>query len=321
MALNTIVYGIKHNNEDIRAASRSGGFFTAVTDVVLNNGGVVYGCALNDSFLAEHRRAETKAERDLFRGSKYIQSNIGDSFKDVKNDLISGKTVLFSGTPCQIEGLVNFLKVSRTDLSKLITIDILCHGVPSPMVWSDYLNAVAGVESIEAVDFRDKANFGWRAHIETLTINGEQKSSDKFKKLFFSHLILRPSCFNCHYKNTQRISDITIGDYWRIEDNDKDFDDDKGVSLVMINTAKGRAYFDKCKKDLIVNEYPLSKSIQPVLSKNYPEPKNRAAFWQEYKNDNFMQLIDQYIVPPLPTRKQKINSILFKILRIAKVIK
>ncbi|MDE5973159.1 MAG: Coenzyme F420 hydrogenase/dehydrogenase, beta subunit C-terminal domain, partial [Eubacterium sp.] len=124
-----------------------------------------------------------------------------------------------------------------------------------------------------------------------------------------------------HYKNTKRISDITIGDYWRIEDNDKDFDDDKGVSLVMINTAKGRAYFDKCKKDLIVNEYPLSRSIQPALSKNYPKPKNRAAFWQEYKPDNVMELVNKYTASPLPTKRQKINSILFKILRIAKVIK
>lgn len=321
MVLNTIVYGIKHNNEHIRAASRSGGFFTAVTDVVLKDGGVVYGCALNASFLAEHRRAETAAERDLFRGSKYIQSNIGNSYKNVKKDLDSGRTVLFSGTPCQIEGLINFLTLSRADMSKLITIDIICHGVPSPMVWSDYLGAMADTGSIDKVDFRDKTNFGWRAHVETLTIKGEQKSSENFKKLFYSHLILRPSCFSCNYKNTQRVSDITIGDYWRIENIDKSFDDDKGISLVMLNTDKGKEYFDRCKNDLIIKEYPLSRSIQPALSNNYSIPKNRDAFWQEYKHANVMELVDKYTAPPSPTGKQKINSVLFKILRIAKVIK
>lgn len=321
MALDTIVYGIKHNNEDIRAASRSGGFFTAVTDVILDDGGVVYGCVLNESFLAEHRRAETKTERDLFRGSKYIQSNIGDSLKGVKDDLASGKTVLFSGTPCQIEGLINFLKVSKSDMSKLITMDVLCHGVPSPMVWSDYLNAMADNGSVEAVDFRDKTNFGWRAHVETLKVNGKQISSENFKKLFYSHLILRPSCFNCNYKNIKRVSDITIGDYWRIENIDKAFDDDKGISLVMVNTAKGKEYFDRCKNDLIIKEFPLSKSIQPALSENYPKPNNREEFWKEYKTDNILQLIEKYVNSAPVTMKQKINTALFKILRLVKVIK
>lgn len=318
---NEKVYGVKHKSESVRALSRSGGIFTAVTDVVLNDGGAVYGCALNESFLAEHRRAETKAERDLFRGSKYIQSNIGDSYKNAKQDLDSGKTVLFSGTPCQIEGLLNFLTLSRTDMSKLITVDIICHGVPSPMVWSDYLNATADFSSIEAVDFRDKANFGWRAHFETLTINGEQKSSDKFKKLFYSHLILRPSCFHCNYKNTKRISDITIGDYWRIENIDKAFDDDKGISLVMINTDKGKTYFEKCRKDLIIKEYLLPLSIQPALSRNYRYPENRESFWKEYKHDNVLELTEKYTAQPLPTLRQRINSILFRLLRIARVIK
>lgn len=317
-------YAVKHKDENIRAASRSGGIFTAVSDVILENGGVVYGCALNDEFLAEHKRATTKEERDAFRGSKYVQSDIGDTYKQAKEDLKNGQTVLFSGTPCQIEALYNFLNVSNTDTTALLTIDILCHGVPSPKIWSDFISSKANIGNIDSVVFRDKKNFGWRDHVETLTIKGEEKSSKEFTNLFYSHLILRESCFNCKYKNTNRIADITIGDYWRIENNDKSFDDDKGVSLVLLNTDKATTYFENCRYNLIVKKFPLATSIQPALSKNYVEPRNRKAFWMEYNGTNGNELLEKFTAPPKPTKKQKIKRIILfipkKILRCLKVI-
>ena len=309
------VYGIKHKNEDIRAASRSGGIFTAVSDVVLKNGGVVYGCALTEDFYAVHKKAVNPEQRDAFRGSKYIQSSVGNVYRQIENDLKDGNAVLFSGTPCQIHGLINFLKLRKADTEKLVTMDILCHGVPSPTVWIDYLNANFDKEKIEKVDFRDKTNFGWRAHHETITADGKELSSRKFTELFYSHLILRDSCFDCQYKNTDRIADITIGDFWRIENNDKEYDDDKGISLVMLNTPKGEKYFDACKDELIVRTYPIATCIQPAMSENYKRPAKKDAFLAEYKSENIMALTEKYTSKPAPTLKQKIRKIVGDCLR------
>lgn len=300
------VYGVKHKNEEIRAASRSGGIFTAISDAVLKENGSVYGCALTDDFYAVHKRAVTQEQRNEFRGSKYIQSSMGDVFRQIEKDLKDGLTVLFSGTPCQVHSVINFLNTKKIDTSKLITIDVLCHGVPSPMVWIDFLNANFDKENIEEVDFRDKTNFGWRAHFETITADGKAYSSKKYTDLFYSHLILRDSCFECQYKNTERISDITIGDFWRIENNDKEYDDDKGISLVMINTEQGEKFFNACKDELIVRTYPLASCIQPAISVNYTRPAKKDKFWSEYSSDELMNLIEKYTSKPAPTLKQKI---------------
>lgn len=301
------VYAVKHRNENIRAASRSGGIFTAVSDVVLNNGGVVYGCALNDEFLAEHKRAVSENERNEFRGSKYIQSEINTSYMLCANDLKNGTEVLFSGTPCQIEALYNYLQLKNIDFSKLLTIDILCHGVPSPKVWKDYLDEKFKNKKIRNVDFRDKKNFGWRDHVETVVAEGKEYSSKEFTDLFYSHYILRPACFDCNYKRTQRIADITIGDYWRIENNDKQFDDDKGVSLVMLNTKKGKRYFDSCSNNLIIKEFPLATSIQPALDHNYVSPEKRAEFWDRYDGFSSAKLCLEEFSKVKVTFKQRIK--------------
>jgi coenzyme F420-reducing hydrogenase beta subunit len=315
MAKYRTVYGVKNKNESVRAASRSGGFFTAVTDVILDNGGVVYGCALNENFLAEHRRATTKEERDSFRGSKYVQSDIEDVMKQVEKDLKESTTVLFSGVPCQVQGLLNYLNLKNVDVTNLITIDLICHGVPSPKVWHDFLVNKFDINKVENVDFRDKKNFGWRDHVETVTVDGTEISSKQYTGLFYSHVILRESCFHCPYKKTQRVSDITIGDYWRIENNDKEFDDDKGVSFVKLNTKKGEEYFNKCSDNLIIKEFPLATSIQISLDHNYSEPNNRKEFWDEYSSDNLLELADKYIKNNQQSLKNKIKNKIKKIMK------
>jgi len=131
------VFAVKHKNEAVRMNSRSGGIFTAVSDYVLLNNGSVYGCVLDDNFLPKHIRAISREDRDLMRGSKYVQSDIGDTYKQVKNDLKNNILVLFSGTSCQISGLLSFL--AGLDVTNLFCLDIVCHGVPSRKVWSDYL--------------------------------------------------------------------------------------------------------------------------------------------------------------------------------------
>lgn len=296
------VYAVKHKDENIRAGSRSGGFFTAVSDVVLENGGAIYGCVLNENFLAEHRRAVTKEERDLFRGSKYIQSDMNNCYALCADDLNDGSQVLFSGTPCQIEGLNNFLNLKKADTSNLVTIDIICHGVPSPKVWSDFLKQEFPQKNIQSVRFRDKKKFGWREHIETVVVDGVEFSSKTFKDLFYSHYILRPSCFECNYKNLHRQSDITIGDYWKIEDNDKDFDDDKGVSFVKLNTEKGEKFFNACSEQLIIRKLPLKTSIQPALDHNYKKPDERKNFWVDYKTLSVSEISEKYIKPQNKSR-------------------
>lgn len=220
--------------------------------------------------------------------------------------------------------MYNVLKASNVDVTNLLTMEILCHGVPSPKIWIDYLKKNADIEDIDSVDFRDKANFGWRDRVETLTIKGQNKSSKEFTNLFYSHLILRESCFNCNYKNTKRIADITIGDYWRIENNEKAFDDDKGVSFVLLNTDKGKCFFNECKDNLIFKEFPLATSIQPALMKNYKEPQNRKIFWEKYDGNNATELLTKLTGVPKLTTKQAIKKIVLfipkRFLRILKVI-
>ena len=159
------VFAARHKDEEVRAASRSGGIFTALSDTVFEKGGVVYGCVLDKRMHAVHVRATNEAIRDLMRGSKYIQSQMGDSFKSIKSDLEAGRHVLFSGTSCQVAGLKRFL---GKEWNNLLCVDIVCHGVPSPNVWKEYLKWQESKKNnkIIKVDFRNKRDYGWREHIE-----------------------------------------------------------------------------------------------------------------------------------------------------------
>lgn len=315
MSDKNIVYAVKHKNENVRAVSRSGGIFTALSDFVLSNKGIIYGCALNDDFLSEHRRATNQEERNCFRGSKYIQSNIGNTYELCANDLKKGLEVLFSGTPCQIDALNNYLSLKHIDTTSLLTVDILCHGVPSPMVWKDFIKEKFTDKNIEAVDFRDKKNYGWRDHVETITVDGQEISGKDYTNLFYSHYILRPSCFSCNYKKENRVSDITIGDYWKIENNDKSFDDDKGVSIVKLNSEKGKKYFESVKNELTIKEFPIATSIQPALDHNYVPPSNRDDFWNEYGSMSLKDLETKYTTPPKITVDKKIKGIVSRIIK------
>ena len=176
-------YIVKHKNADIRSNSRSGGVFTAVSDWILEHGGIVYGCKMETLTRAIHSRATTKEERDLFRGSKYIQSEIGDCYRNVKKDLQAGKYVLFSGTSCQTAALKSFL--IGIDTSKLFLVDIVCHGVPSPLIWENFIQyQEKRYGKISKVDFRNKKDFGWKDHQESIWVNDKRHDSGIFTKLF-----------------------------------------------------------------------------------------------------------------------------------------
>lgn len=288
------VYAVKHKDETIRATSRSGGIFTALSDLILSNGGVVYGVVLTGEFMAAHIRAESTEERNRMRGSKYIQSKLGDTFKNVRKDLDSGKEVLFSGTSCQVEGLKRFL---GKKYDSLFCIDIVCHGVPSSIVWKRYLHwqEQRNHGNVVKVDFRNKKDFGWRDHMETLWFDNKKSvSSPVFKNLFYGHMILRPSCYECPYKSVMHPGDITIADYWGIEKAAPEFDDNKGVSLVLINNESGAKMFKQVKNWVIWKQTKLEDSLQPPLKAPFPKPDGREDFWIEFNNTSFSHIAKVY---------------------------
>lgn len=285
-----LVFAVKHKDELTRAKSRSGGVFTAISDLFLN-GGVVYGCVLDNDFNAHHIRVEDKSGRDKMRGSKYIQSQMRDCFKQVKKDLDEGREVLFSGTSCQVAGLRCYL---QKDYSNLLCIDIVCHGVPSSKVWHKYLDWISKGKKVTEVDFRNKTDFGWEAHVETIKMGNEKVDSEVFKTLFYGHNVLRPSCYECPYKSIHHPGDISIADYWGIDNAAPGFNDNKGVSLVLVNTEKGQEYFEKAKNDVEWRETRIEDSMQPPLKAPFPKPKEREQFWKDFESKDFSYIVKKY---------------------------
>lgn len=288
------VYAVKHKDEATRAASRSGGIFTALSDWVLARDGVVYGCVLDEDFNAIHIRAEKCEERDRMRGSKYIQSKLGDIYKKVKSDLTDGCFVLFSGTSCQVAGLRQFL---GKDYDNLLCVDIVCHGVPSPKVWKEYLHwqEKKNKSKVVKVNFRNKKDYGWRAHKETLILeNGRNINSTVFTTLFYGHSILRPCCYECPYKSVMHPGDITIADYWGIEKAAPEFDDNKGVSLVLVNNEVGARVFESVKDSIRWKETRLEDSMQSPLKAPFPEPENRKEVWRDFSTKSFESVAKKY---------------------------
>lgn len=295
------VYAVIHKDENVRRESRSGGVFTALSDQVLKRNGVVYGVVLRNNILAEHTRAIDSAGRDAMRGSKYIQSSTKNTFKEVQADLLEGKSVLYTGTSCQIAGLKEFLKNAKQE--NLYCIDIVCHGVPSPIIWKDYVHFLEKKlkSTCTNVDFRDKKTFGWTAHYETLTFRSnlfrwERKyHSDIFKKLFYDHYTLRPSCYKCPYKSIAHPGDITIADYWGIQKAAPELYDNKGISLVLINNEKGQELFESIKPYVIFKPTKIEDSMQPPLTAPFAEPTDRAFFWEDYHAMPFGRLLNKYV--------------------------
>lgn len=288
------VYAVKNKDNSIRQESRSGGVFTALTDKCIDKEGVVYGVALNEKFEAVHKGVTTKKERDLFRGSKYIQSVVGDSYKRIKDDLLQGKEVIYSGTPCQVNAMKHYL--DGIDCSKLILIDIVCHGVPSVRVWKDYLADYEKKKhgKVTNVDFRNKKKYGWAGCKETISVDGKEYDDDLFFSFFNSGLTERASCFECPYKTLDRVGDITIGDFWGINKVNKEFNDNKGVSLVLCNTEKGKAYFESIEDELEVIKTDIQNCLQPALQHNSKMPKDRAFFWMMYDKCGKMKFARMY---------------------------
>lgn len=276
------VYAAQNPNEEIRLKSSSGGIFTMLAEAIIDEGGVVFGARFDKNWEVEHGYTETKEGLEAFRGSKYLQSRTESAYKQAKEFLNLGRKVLYSGTSCQIAGLKKFL---RKEYDNLITVDVICHGAPSPLVWRSYLEdflkrpkGAAGKNSVcsslnevpvlTGVSFRDKST-GWKKYGFVLrgmsafkadkntvlsSVNSEKNSEillhqtlDKnlFMQVFLRDLCLRPSCAACPAKCGKCGSDISLADYWRIWENHPEWDDNKGTSLVLINTSNGEELYRK----------------------------------------------------------------------------
>ncbi len=247
------VYGAYSNNESIRINSSSGGMFSELAASVLEKNGAVFGCTMNDDFsFAKHIKVEAVDDLPKLQGSKYLQSDTNITFEEVKNCLQNGQEVLYSGTPCQIAGLKSYLGKYSKDYN-LMTVDIICHGVPSSNVWNCYKSALVKKfdSTVEKISFRNKSN-GWQNY--SLLCEFENKKEykkfagdDLYLRGFVADYYLRPSCYDCQFKGDNIKSDITLADFWGIDKVNPKFNDDKGTSLVVIHSQKGQQIFDEIK--------------------------------------------------------------------------
>ena len=257
---------LQHKDEKIRYQSTSGGAFTAISEEVINRGGVVFGAAFSPDFKVRHIEVSTKEELSKFRNSKYVQSEIGDCYKFTKRYLTGGKLVCFSGTPCQINGLYKFL---GHDYENLITVDVVCKSVPSPLVFEKYVVYKKQQEGkIADIVFRDKnRGFLYCTMAHYATQDDEQvarnlyrrgSESDEWLRLFLSGKISRRSCVTCKYQSTNRPGDFTLGDIW--ETGNANFDDNKGSTLVHVWTAKGKVFLDGICDNVRMMDFPIEQS-------------------------------------------------------------
>lgn len=288
-------YAARHKDMHEVMKSRSGAAFSAISDYVLDQGGVIYGAGYKDHFRVAHKRAVTKVERDEFRGSKYVQSDLTGIFRQVKDDLKKGLTVLFSGTPCQTSGLNAFVGTKLRQ--NLILLDIVCHGVPGPNIWRDYILYLEKKQgdTVRVVNFRDKELFGWADHHESFIFKEGNGQKESFSFVFYNSLFFRHSCGVCHFTNLRRPSDITIGDFWGWQDAVPGMnDDDKGLNLILTNTSKGEYLLKSVKEKLIIAEVPLNKIIQPQLIAPVALDEKRISFEKYYIKNGFEASLRKY---------------------------
>ena len=288
------VYAARHKDMQEIETSRSGAAFIALSDWVIEHGGIVYGAGYTDHFRVVHKRAVSKEERNEFKGSKYVQSDLTGVFRQVKADLKAGLLVMFSGTPCQTAGLNSY--VGKKLRENLYLVDIVCHGVPGPFIWRDYLAYLERKhgDKICWVNFRDKQLYGWTAHHESFKfVNGGGKMT--FTYTFYKHIMFRHSCGVCPYTNTHRPSDITLADFWGWEKTDPTFNvDDKGVSLVLINTEKGRKLFEAVKDNMNIIPVKLEDCLQPNLQHPSIIHPKRMDFERDYARKGFEYVMKKY---------------------------
>lgn len=291
-------YAAKNKNEDVRIKSTSGGVFSLLAQSVLDKNGVVYGAVYDNDFAVKHVCAQSSAETEKMRGSKYVQSAMHDCFLQAKEALELGKTVLFTGTPCQIAGLKTFL---GKPYDNLITQDLICHGVLSPAVWKSYLayqTSVHGAPVTEAA-FRKKTENG-KPSFYIGFANKEHHSAtpytkDPVLKLFLYNKCLRPSCHHCPFKGSRQ-SDVTLADLWSVQTVAKEMNDKKGISLVIVHTNTGAKLFESIQEHLIAKQVPFKRALKrnPSYFHSTPPSPARKLFFRDFRSKPFDKVIKRH---------------------------
>lgn len=281
-------FACKTKDDGLRKKSSSGGLFTVLASKIIKDGGVVFGAKFDDGWNVVHGCTETLEGLSAFRGSKYVQSDLGDSFKRVRDFLNGGRRVMFTGTPCQVAGLNHYLQ-KRYD--GLVTVDFVCHCVPSPLVWKNYLDELSGGRIIKSVSFRDKsegwAKFGLAVAGETAVLTRGNHRDNIYMKAFLSNLIVRPGCTNCPARSYRSGADITIADCWGFNEFHPELNDDKGMSLALILTGKGAALYQEAESQMDSLRIPYVE----VQEESNHNPIIRPPKYHKYRNCFFNEFI------------------------------
>ncbi len=292
-------YAAVNTDDAVRMQSSSGGVFSLLAELVLKQDGVVFGAGFDENMSVQHMCIDNESEIGVLRSSKYVQSKIGDAYCNAKQFLDEGRLVLFSGTPCQIAGLRAYLK---KDYENLICQDLICHGVPSPAVWQQYLHFRSAQAESEptGITFRNKAHSWKKYSMHFSFANGNVYESeftmDAYMRSFLADLSLRPSCYQCHFKTLNRHADITLADFWGVQKVAPDFDDDKGTSLVLIHSEKGANIWKQLQPYIKSQEVSLEESVQynPSAYRASKLPVNRDAFMTEIMTSEFSYVVKKY---------------------------
>lgn len=291
-------YAFRHKSRKIRLKSSSGGAFVALSDYILGQGGIVCGAVVESGTMyLHHICSKSYEQRNRMCGSKYIQSNLENVYSEIKKYLVQDVKVLFTGTPCQVSGLLGYLGPASTS-NNLYTMDIFCHGVPSFNVFKKhlaYLEKKLG-RRISCYQFRDK-KYGWNLQTQTAILdNGDIKSNgfvQKFKQAFLGNMVLRPACYKCKYASLHRYGDFSVGDFWGVEQILNVFDNN-GVSIVLCNTEKGKRFFNKASITHYVDEVNLSSIKQSALERCVEKPKESEKFWLNITHQGYEQTMDKF---------------------------
>lgn len=290
-----------YNDEKTRLCSSSGGVFSAFATYILSNGGVVYGALFDESNNVIHSKIESKEELYKLRGSKYVQSNLDGIFHQTKKDLQNDRKVLFTGTACQISGLKHYLK---SDYPNLYTIDVLCHGTPSPKLMEKYVLEMEEKTGsfVKNIQFRDKSN-GWKQFSMKITFENSNEylktfKEDAYMKLFLSNICLRPSCYDCKFKKLNRDSDLSIGDAWGINKTIPKMDDDKGTSIILVHSSKGQELLNSISNNLTIQNADINIILPKTAESRHSVDvhPNRTRFFVDLndgkKIEELLKLVD-----------------------------
>lgn len=288
--------------------SSSGGLFSVLAEKTIKDGGIVFGAAFDDDFYVKHEEAVNIEDIDMLRLSKYVQSEVGDSISKTAKHLKNGKKVLYTGTPCQIAGLKSYLREAKIDDTDLVTLDLICHGVPSPGIFNNYLEQEFGIDNIDRVYMRRRAE--WSTCLDVYLKSGksnERKSKRSvFQLAFLEDLILRKSCYDCKYASLPRVADITIGDFWGVKKFKLGKEFEHKCSISVANNEKGRAFLEDAVEETNYNYSFLDLTAKGIkiaqLNKNIRKPLasdrgKRKQFYQLYDGSNFKDVVYKVVYP------------------------